>query len=646
MISFIRSFFNSKIGLFLTFAFLGLIAIAFAASDATGGAFGGLVKSSAIAKVDDYEINEALLERATRNAFREVQQRNPELTLSEFIQAGGMEDVLDRLIDTYTIGAYGERVGLTAGRRLIDAEIRRIPAFRGIDGQFDETVYRQALRGQDGLTEATLRENLGRQLINEQLLIPATFALNPPRRQALPYVAVELEGRTGRIALIPSLAFLSDKEPTAKEVQDFFKKHAALYRRPESRVIKYATFTSDRFRDKITVSDAEVQARYKQRAAEFAPSEQRRMDQIIAPTREAAEALARRVSDGAGMENVAASAGLSVTDLGEINKAQTAKQTSAAVADAAFAAKQGSVAKVAQSDLGWHVVKVYNVRELPGRSLEQVRPLIENEIEREKLRTELEAFTEQLDDAFSDGVSLEEIAEAQKLEIKTTPKLLADGTVVGKGDFAPTPNTSLILPVAFSLAADSPPELVELQQGREYGIVTVEKINPSAPPPLAEIRDQVVRDFKADRGSRVAKTNAQKVVKAMEGGQDLAKALELVKVDLPPGERIGVTRRQIQQSGQRVPPPIALMFSMAEDSVKMLEAPAKSGWFIVRLDKIAPGKPAADSPTVTNAARELGPIVSGELSQQFLLAAREVVTIERNKDALAKLKARLLGQDR
>ena len=41
MISLIRSFFQSKLGVGLTLAFLALIALAFAASDLTGTGFGG-----------------------------------------------------------------------------------------------------------------------------------------------------------------------------------------------------------------------------------------------------------------------------------------------------------------------------------------------------------------------------------------------------------------------------------------------------------------------------------------------------------------------------------------------------------------------------------------------------------------------------
>ena len=59
MISFIRSFFQSKIGLAVSFIFLALIAVAFAASDVTGGATFGGVGSEAVAEISGEEIGRA-----------------------------------------------------------------------------------------------------------------------------------------------------------------------------------------------------------------------------------------------------------------------------------------------------------------------------------------------------------------------------------------------------------------------------------------------------------------------------------------------------------------------------------------------------------------------------------------------------------
>ena len=43
-------------------------------------------------------------------------------------------------------------------------------------------------------------------------------------------------------------------------------------------------------------------------------------------------------------------------------------------------------------------------------------------------------------------------------------------------------------------------------------------------------------------------------------------------------------------NGARVPPPLGLMFAMAQGPTKLLPAPRNAGWFIVQLKAIEPGK--------------------------------------------------------
>src|SRR5690554_6719086 len=76
MISFFRRIFSSKLGLFLTMCFVGLIAIAFASADVTGsGAFGGVTSSGTAVKVGDSEISTSDLNMSINNAFRAEQRK-------------------------------------------------------------------------------------------------------------------------------------------------------------------------------------------------------------------------------------------------------------------------------------------------------------------------------------------------------------------------------------------------------------------------------------------------------------------------------------------------------------------------------------------------------------------------------------------
>ncbi|MEC7398844.1 MAG: SurA N-terminal domain-containing protein, partial [Pseudomonadota bacterium] len=197
MLTFFRSFFKSKIGLGLTFAFLGLIAFAFASADVSStGMFGGVAGGNRVAVVGDERIDSAELSRATSSALDRVRQEDPTLSMPAFIAGGGFEEVLNQLIDRYVISAFARDNGLRAGDNLINSEIQTIGAFRGADGNFDENTYRQALAAQ-GLTDAQVRDDIRSGLLAQQIAGPAAFGAVMPQALAKRYAGLFRERREG-----------------------------------------------------------------------------------------------------------------------------------------------------------------------------------------------------------------------------------------------------------------------------------------------------------------------------------------------------------------------------------------------------------------------------------------------------------------
>ena len=75
MLLFFRSFFKSKFGLAITFAFLALIAFAFASSDvANTGMFGGVAGGERVAVVGDERIDSAELAQSASTALDRLRQ--------------------------------------------------------------------------------------------------------------------------------------------------------------------------------------------------------------------------------------------------------------------------------------------------------------------------------------------------------------------------------------------------------------------------------------------------------------------------------------------------------------------------------------------------------------------------------------------
>ena len=125
MISFFRRIFASKIGLFLTFCFVGLIAFAFATADVSNtGTFGGVTGSGTAAQIGDSELSTSELSQSVNNAFRAQQRQNTALDMKSFVDGGGFDSVLERLINSFVIAEFGQKYGMAAGKRLVGSQGR------------------------------------------------------------------------------------------------------------------------------------------------------------------------------------------------------------------------------------------------------------------------------------------------------------------------------------------------------------------------------------------------------------------------------------------------------------------------------------------------------------------------------------------
>ena len=648
MISFFRNIFASKIGLFFTMLFVALIAVAFASSDVSGsGAFGGVTGSGTAAKVGDSELTTAELNQSVNNAFRAEQRENTALDLTTYVEGGGFDSVLDRLINSFAISAFGNKYGITAGKRLVDAQIADIQSFQGADGQFSEENFRRALQ-QQGIKEKQLRDDFARNLIAEQLLPAAGYGAAVPQKLVVPYASLLLEGREGQIAVVPSSAFVEGAKPSDAALKKFYSDNSARYTIPERRTINYAIFDKSRFNDKVRPTEKEITGFYALNKTRYAASETRNLEQLILPTEAAAKALADKINAGTPMSAAAQTAGLSSAELGSVSKSDLEKSASQAVANAVFGTKSGSVSVPAQSALGWHIVKVNDIVQVTGKSLDQARPEILAELSRDKIDAALADLTVAMEDEFAAGSSLADVAKSEELKIETTPDLLANGQNPEDPEYKPLPELQRILPVAFSLEEDSDPQVVELVPGEQYAIVDVSNITGSAPPELKKIEQLVVRDYVLSEGSKKAKILADKIAKQVAGGTPLSKAIADSKAKLPRVDSVKSTRAelaQLSQQGQQVPPPLTLMFSMAEGSAKTLKAPRDQGWFVVSLNKINKGDASKREDLLTATKAQFKQVFGNEYTEQFINAMKSDVTVERNDSALATLRNQLTGRN-
>lgn len=644
MLTFFRQFFQSKIGLPIFLGFLVLMALAFAVADitGTGSSFGTVSGNDNVAVVGDEPIATGQVVLAANNALDQVRQQNPGLAMPEFIRAGAFDEVLRQLIDRFAISQYARKYDLAAGDNLVNSEILQIQAFKSLAGEFDEQTYLAALR-QRGLTDATFRKDLVSGLLEDQLLLPALAAPQLPEKVARQYAALVLERRVGEIALIPSSAFAPSAAPTEAQLAEWYGANRSLFLRPERRTLRFAVFGTDSLKVNAVANEAEIAARYKKDAGLYQARERRAVTTFVVPTEDAAKALAARIRSGTALEAAARTAGFSASKAELRTREEMATATSFAFAGNAFKAAQGGVIEPAKGTLGWYVARLDSIERIPARSLAEVRGAIAEQLATEKRSAATADLIAEIESEIDGGTALAEVAKTYGLKVETTPALLGNGQAYGQPNVQIVPQLAPVLQTAFQME-ESEPQLAEVVPGQQFVIFEVARVDEAAAPPLAEVREQAVAGWKQAQGAKLARAAADRILGKVRAKTDLRAALgaEGKPFEIEP---INLERRAlIAQRGQRIPPPLVLMFSMAEGSVKLLEGPRNVGWYIVSLDEIATD-PVDKEPGLLQQTRgQLAPTVSEEYRRAAAAAMRKELGTTRNNAAIDAVRKQLAGE--
>ncbi|HGP5685089.1 TPA: peptidyl-prolyl cis-trans isomerase, partial [Vibrio cholerae O1] len=156
--------------------------------------------------------------------------------------------------------------------------------------------------------------------------------------------------------------------PSDGDLQSFYTQNRNRYMIAEQRVLKIAKVGPETVAN-VVPTDAEIAAYYKANQAQFAGSETRVISQAVVQDKAQADGIAARARGGAAFAAAAAPAGLSAEDVsvGPQTRAEFTNLAGDQVAAAAFGAAKGAIVGPIKSDLGWHVIKIDDVRGASGR---------------------------------------------------------------------------------------------------------------------------------------------------------------------------------------------------------------------------------------------------------------------------------------
>ena len=337
------------------------------------------------------------------------------LTQQEVQSIGLDQRALNRVINTRALDQLVSDLGLSAGDARVRSQVLEIPAFQGLDGQFDRVAYAEVLQ-RNNLKEAdfetSLREDTARRLLQKAVLA----GINTPSAYSQAIVSYISETRNFSWARLTQ-GDLVTATPLATEANlvTFHAENAEKYTTPSAKNITYIWLTPEIMAKNIKVSDIDLRAAYEARSDEFIQMPSRLVERVVFSTQDEAQNAMDAISEGKStFEQVVEGRGLTLqdVDLGDVTK------TSLGDAGASvFALTEPGVTGPADTDLGPALFRVNALLDGNTQTFEMVKDQLRTDSAQDIAIGEIAAILEEVDDLLAGGATLEDVASETEMEL-------------------------------------------------------------------------------------------------------------------------------------------------------------------------------------------------------------------------------------
>jgi peptidyl-prolyl cis-trans isomerase D len=340
-----------------------------------------------------------------------------------------------------------------------------------------------------------------------------------------------------------------------------------------------------------------------------------------------AEAAAARLKDGMSFAALAAERGLKDKDidLGTVSKNEIIDP---AVANVAFALKDGEVSAPVQGRFGAVIVTVNKIEPEEGKSLADVAPQIRKEIAADRAKADVRSLHEKIEDERAGGASLPQIAEKLKLTVATYDVDRSGREPSGKA--VNSPYAGQVIPAAFNsdVGVDNDP----LEADGGYVWYNVAGITPARDRTLDEVKDQVEARWREDEIVARLKAKSAELVDKLKAGTPFDAVASSAGLKVQTADKLTRGKPEAGVS----PRVIAAVFRTAKDAYGSAEGDQPSEWIVFRVTDISTPKFNADSPEMKRIADLLKKQQSEELLEQYLAWLQNDLGTSVNQAALAQ----------
>ncbi len=491
-------------------------------------------KGVVVATVDGVDITQPEWDNAHRAEVERFRAQapgiDPKLLESEQARYG----TLERIVRDRVLAAASRQQLLSASDQRVAEELLQNPTIASLrkpDGSVDKDRYRQLLSAQ-GLTPEMFESNVRADLAARQVV--AALGSSSLVGQTLANVTLDAfyEKREVQVARFLAADQLAKIKADDAALLAYYNANTQRFKSAEKADVQYAVLDLASIEKTITLNEQDVKTYFEQNQERLSNNVERRASHILiaagkdapAVEREKAKTLAQGLRDTLqkSPQQFAELAKKHSQDPGSAGKGGDLDffgrgAMVKAFEDAAFSLKKGEISPLVETEFGYHIIQITDIKTPQLQSFAQARAGLESELRREQARKKFAESAEQFTNlVYEQSDSLKPVADKLKLDIQSVQGV---GRAPNPGDKGPLANPK-VLAALFSADAT---EKMRNTEAIEFGpnqMVSVRVVThyPEKTLPLEQVKERVTALWRAEQALKLAKEEA--LAKMAEGKAD------------------------------------------------------------------------------------------------------------------------------
>jgi len=476
-----------------------------------------------VVEVNGVEIDERELRRAVeiskQNMIARIGEQASSIVTNEMVQPAALEN----LISQELVRQFAEDNKLNVSMDAIHKMIVEMEVFQ-VDGKFSQSHFEELLR-RNGLRPETFPQKMRDEFLQRQLNNGYHSTGFSTASEIKNLKSLYNQSRSFSYVELQSDAIFNQIEVSEEQIQSYYDKNREAFRTQEQLVVDYLEINKSQFKGGLSVTDDELEQRYREKLQEIEESQERSASHIlieISDSRGKAEAkklvdeLYTKIENGGDLALLAAE----FSD----DKGSAAKGGSLGFAgrgvyvdefeETLFTLGEGDVSEPILTEFGYHIIKLEGIQP-QAESLASMKSQLIEEIKDAKADLPYQDALEELKNLAYESSDLAEPAAYLGSEIQTSTKITrnmpADGTLL---------SDPAVAEAAFSeevLNGGNNSDVIELSDGRAL-VLRLNKYFPSKVKAVAEVKLEIKAKLTQSLSKEKIKSLAGEILASLKDG--------------------------------------------------------------------------------------------------------------------------------